>query len=377
MFEQTKALCDSFLEMGIPGFDLMVCKEGECVLRYQNGYSDREKQIPMNGSERYNIFSCSKPITCVAAMQLWEKGLFSLEDKLSDYMPEYEHMTVKTPQGIVPAQNPIRIHHLFEMTSGLNYDLQSPSLCRLQEQTNGACPTREVVRALANEPLSFEPGERYLYSLAHDVLAALVELLSGQPFEVYVKEHIFDPLGMTHSDFLLPMQEYDTVAPLYTGISGTVELHPNGKMPVYRLGTRHASGGAGCVSTVEDYMKFLEALRVGEKLIKRETLRVMTTQRLNQRQLETFLYPTHGYGLGLRVPREGGWHTDFGWGGAAGAYLAVDIGRGLSVYYAQHVVSSVVQPLRRQIYEAVVADLTGETPDVPTVIRPEDAKLTY
>ena len=116
MFEKTKAFCDSFLEYGLPGFDLAVYKDGECILRHMGGYSDLENGTKINGDERYNIYSCSKPITCTAAMQLWEKGLFSLEDKLSDYMPEFEHMTVKTEGGVKEAENPIRIHHLFEMS---------------------------------------------------------------------------------------------------------------------------------------------------------------------------------------------------------------------------------------------------------------------
>lgn len=375
MFEKTKALCDSFLDMGIPGFDLMVCKDGECVLRYMNGYSDRENQIRMSGKELYNIYSCSKPITCVAAMQLWEKGLFSLDDKLSDYMPEYAQMTVKTDKGIVPAQNPIRIHHLFEMTSGLNYDVQSPSLRRLRENTNGTCPTREVARAIANEPLSFDPGAQYLYSLAHDVLAALVEIWSGQKFEVYVKEHIFTPLSMTHSDFLLPLEEYQKVVPLYC--TSNIKLHPNGNVPMYRLGSEHASGGAGCVSTVEDYMKFIEELRTGERLIKRDTLRLMTTQRLTKDQLATFTLPTHGFGLGMRVPRGDGLRSDFGWGGAAGAYMALDIPNGISLYYVQHVTASPNQTLRPRIYETVVEELTGVALKQPDEAEPIDQNLTY
>ena len=107
MFEKTKAFCDSFLDMGVPGFDLAVYKGGECVLRYMNGYSDLENKVKMNGKERYNIYSCSKVITCTAALQLWEKGLFSLEDKLSDYMPEFKEMTVRTDDGIKKAENPI------------------------------------------------------------------------------------------------------------------------------------------------------------------------------------------------------------------------------------------------------------------------------
>lgn len=100
MFEQTKALCQHFLDIGIPGFDLIVYNDGKCILRHMGGYSDPDKKIPICGKEKYHIYSCSKLITCVAAMQLWEKGMFSLEDKLSNYMPAFSDMSVKTELGI-------------------------------------------------------------------------------------------------------------------------------------------------------------------------------------------------------------------------------------------------------------------------------------
>lgn len=379
MFKKTKALCDSFLELGIPGFDLMVCHNGQCVLRYMSGYSDRENKIPMQGNELYDIFSCSKPITVTAAMQLWEKGLFQLDDRLCDYMPEFTHMTVREGDTVRPAVNPIRIRDLFQMTAGFSYDLNSPALEQLRVDTNGRCPTREFCTALAKEPLRFEPGDQYLYSLCHDVLAALVEVLSGQSFAAYVKEHIFDPLGMTHSNFLLPMEEYKNVAPLYRGNqqTGQIELHPNGNVPAYRLGTEHASGGAGCVSTVEDYMKFLEALRVGNILLKQETMDVIHSNRLTDHQGRTFPLGLYTYGLGMRVPIPGYPYTDFGWGGAAGAHLSVDVPHGLSIYYAQHVTLSPVQTLRSKVYNTVLEDMFGIVLPTTPPPKPSDPPLTY
>lgn len=362
MFEKTKSICDGFLEMGIPGFDLLVYKDGQEILRYMGGYADRERRIPMRGNERYNIYSCSKPITCTAAMQLWEKGLFSLEDELSKYMPEFAEMTVKTPKGLVPACRPILIQDLFQMTAGFNYDLRSPSMIQLHKDTDGRSPTREVARYLAREPLQFHPGDQYMYSLCHDVLAALVEVLSGEKFADYVKAHIFDPLGMKDSDFLLPMDQYDTVAPLYYNDpeQDCIVRHPQGQVPVFRLGSEHASGGAGCVSTVEDYMKFLEALREGERLLKRQTIDLMATDRLTPAQMDT--YPSarfYGYGLGMRTPKVGSRRTDFGWGGAAAAHLAVDIPHGISFYYAQHVILSPNHDIRGWVFLSVMDELFG------------------
>ena len=357
MFEKTKALCDSFLGMGVPGFDLIVYKDGQQILRHMGGYSDKEKKLPMKGTEKVNIYSCSKPITVTAAMQLWEKGLFALEDKLSDYMPEFAHMTVRTEGGIVPAQNPIRIHHLFEMTAGFSYDVRSPRLVKLREETGGVCPTREVARALAAEPLHFEPGTQYRYSLCHDVLAALVEVLSGQPFDDYVRTHIFAPLGMHDSTFLLPPERYEEVAAHYVFKADEGKAVERSKFPSYRIGTEHASGGAGCVSTLADYIKFAEALRTGETLLKRSTIRLMTTDRLTEEQRTTFTMKLYGYGLGMRAPLEGCSRRDYGWGGAAGAYLAVDEEHGISLFYVQHMLSSPNQSLRGSIYTCVLEDL--------------------
>lgn len=356
MFENTKQFCDSFLEMGVPGFDLAVFKGGECILRHINGYSDLENKVKMQGNERYNIYSCSKLITCTAALQLWEKGLFSLEDKLSDYMPEFEEMTVQTENGIQKAKNPILVKHLFEMTAGFSYNTTSPQIRKCQEETNGRCPTRELMKYLAKEPLLFEPGQRWEYSLCHDVLAALVEVVSGEKFEDYVKKNIFDVAGMKDSTFMLPEDELDSIAEQYTFVDGA----PNnvGKnITTYKLGSEYASGGAGGISTVDDYIKFLESLRTG-KLIKPETLKLMTTPRLAQQQNQgNWTSHSHGYGLGVRCPRGVAPYTDFGWGGAAGAFIAVDPENEISLYFGCHIISSPAQGVRSMLYRFVRADL--------------------
>ena len=356
MLEKTKKFCDSFLDLGLPGFDLAVYKDGNCILRHMNGYRDYENNVKMNGKERYNIYSCSKPITCTAALQLWEKGLFSLEDKLSDYMPEFGEMTVKTANGIKKAENPILIKHLFEMTAGFSYNCSSPSLEQCKKDTNGRCPTREAMKYLAKEPLLFEPGERWEYSLCHDVLAALVEVISGEKFEVYVKKNIFDVVGMDNSTFMLPESEIESIAEQYKFENG--KLKNVGKHIVtYKLGSEYASGGAGGISTVDDYIKFLEGLRKNV-LLKKETVDLMATDRLAEPQKRAFwLNDTHGYGLGVRCPKGNNVYIDFGWGGAAGAYLAVDRENAISIYFGTHLHLSPVQGLRSMLCRFVRAEL--------------------
>lgn len=359
MFENTKKFCDSFLELGLPGFDLAVYKSGECIFRYMNGYSDLENKIRMNGTERYNIYSCSKVITCVAALQLYEKGLFSLEDKLSDYMPEFKEMTVRTDIGIKKAEKPILIKHLFEMTAGFSYDLYSPELMKCREETNGRCSTRELMTYLAKEPLLFEPGDRWEYSLCHDVLAALVEVVSDDKFENYVKKYIFDVLDMKESTFMLPNEELSTIADQYRFEDGKAKKV--GKGIEHKIGYAHASGGAGCISTVDDYIRFLEGLRTC-KMLKPETLELMMTDRLSEHQKRTYWASgTHGYGLGVRCPKGDKRYIDFGWGGAACAYLAVDVKNEISLYFGAHLFDSPVQGLRSMLYRFVRAELIDDS----------------
>ncbi len=378
MFEQTKALCQRFLDMGIPGFDLIVYKDGKCVLRHMGGYADPENKILMQGKEKYHIYSCSKLFTCAAAMQLWEKGMFSLEDNLSDYMPAFREMTVKTENGIKKAKNPIKIKHLFEMTAGMNYNLQSAALKEYYEACDGRCPTVELVNVMAKTPLMFEPGEGWQYSLCHDVLAALVEILSGEKFENYVKAHIFEPSGMENSDFMHPMEDWEGFMRQFRFDSKTGKLEPWWKN-TYRPGSEYASGGAGCVSTVEDYIKFLEALRVGDVILKKETIALMATDRLTPQQREMYTYraTSSGYGLGVRTPLGDPKCTEFGWGGAAGAFASVDPVNNITIYYAQQVLASPVQPLRRWIYHAVRADLLCERIKIPGVVENFDPSVTY
>lgn len=375
MFENVIKLTDSFLDMGIPGYDLVICKDGKQLLRHWNGYSDLETKTPINGNEVYDIYSCSKLMTCVAALQLWEKGLFALEDKLADYMPEFSQMTVQTENGVVPAKNPILIKHLFEMTAGFSYDMKSPAVVACQAATDGKCPTREFMKYLAKEPLLFEPGDQYKYSLCHDVLLALVEVLSGQDFESYAKEHIYAPSGMVNTTFLPRYEQINNFAAKYFYNSQTGIMKPI-TTNSYRIGSQYQSGGAGAVSTVEDFIRLLEAVRTG-KLLKPETVALMGTDRLTDYQKRTYpVSETRGYGLGVRTPKDGHPHKEFGWGGAAGAFWSIDLSLNMSIFYVQHVLASPNNDLRARIYSVAFDELTASKTD--SAERSEELKnLTY
>lgn len=260
----------------------------------------------------------------------------------------------------------------------MNYDMHTPELEEYYSIPGNHCPTVETVNMFAKNPLEFEPGEGWKYSLSHDVLGALVEILSGEKFENYVKTHIFDPLGMVHSDFIHPLEDWDGFAKMYlydrgTGQFSRISRHWS------RIGKEYASGGGGCTSTVEDYIKFLEALRIGDVILKKETIALMTTDCLTDRQRAMYTYGTTniGYGLGMRAPRKDAIHREFGWSGAAGAYACVDPELNFSFYYSQHVIASPNRHLRPWIYNVVRADLLGEKIDVPMEQIDLTPNLTY
>jgi CubicO group peptidase (beta-lactamase class C family) len=268
-------------------------------------------------------------------------------------------MTVKCGDGVAPAKNPILIKHLFTMTAGFSYKLDSPQILLCKEETDGRCGTRELMRYLSKEPLLFEPGERWEYSLCHDVLAALVEVISGVTFGEYVKKNIFDPLGMNDSTFLLDDSRLDEIVDQYRYKEGE-GVGKCDKTIAYKLGREYESGGAGCISTVDDYMKLIEALRVGDVILKRDTIELLATDQMDGVDMKAYYVVGYGYGLGIRTPDASGKRTDFGWNGAAGAFGAVDLKNEITLYYSQAVLTSPARPLQSSYIEAAKLDLGFE-----------------
>ena len=349
MFSELTKMLDGFLEMGTPGYDMCIYKDGECVFRHMNGYSDRENKIPMKGDELYYVYSVTKMITVTAALQLWEKGLFSLDDPLSKYVPEYGTMMVKTESGeLAEAKNQITVRDLFCMTAGFSYRMKQPAMLRFAEETEGRCPTRKLAKYLASATLDFEPGTRWQYSLCHDLLASFIEIWCGETFGEYVRKNIFIPSGMTCSTLLLSADERYKLAPQYMYNYSTKETDLYEKTNVYSMWSEYESGGGGCVCTVDDMMRFGEALRTG-KLLKPETIDLMTTNQISH-CMDSFIVEGYAYGLGVRCSVDGNdGITDFGWGGAAGSGLWVDCKNGITAFYAQHVLNSPVIKKRNNI----------------------------
>lgn len=340
LFAPLDQLLEEFHRCGIPGLDCIVYHRGKCVYRRYIGWRDEENKIPMDGTEQFFLYSASKPITCAAGLQLVEQGLLDLDSPLFHYMPEFAKMKVREGTELVPARNPILVRHLFSMSAGFTYQLDLPYVQRFRERTGGLCPTGRLGSFLAEEPLIFHPGTGWEYSMCHDVLAALIEKVSGQRFSDYVKEHIFRPLGMDCSSFHREYPHPERMAEQYE-YRQNVRCNCGKFLQMCDFGAEYESGGAGCVSSTGDYIRFAEALRLGHGILKPESVDLLAsdqTTRLDRHVFDDWGMQRYGYGMGVRCPREGYDTTDFGWDGVAGALMAVDRKYEYSMFYAQHVI---------------------------------------
>ena len=368
-FSFLKNVMDGFTEWRMPGNTVCVYKGTELVFSYSSGYSDMENRVPMNGGELLNLYSCSKITTVTAALQLYERGRILLDEPLYYYIPEYRDMLVGKGDDVKKAENPITLRHLFTMTSGLTYNTGTKAFEKAREITKGKMDTVTVARCLAADPLAFEPGTRWNYSLSHDVLAAVVEVVSGKKFRDYVKENIFEPLGMNesyyHNDNL-----FGKMAQQYrfedNSQNSAVEMQKNGsarsggvlrnvgKENILVFGSEYDSGGAGITATAGDYAKLTQALALkgrgvnGERILSDGTVDLLRTNQLNAELLKYFDWRHlrgYGYGLGVRTVIDrakcgfNGTAGEFGWCGAAGACAVIDADAGVSMFYAHHMLN--------------------------------------
>lgn len=370
-FTVLKDFMDRLTGWKMPGNSICVYHKNEEVFRYSSGYADVETKEPMSADKYINIYSCSKPSTVVGALQLFEKGYFLLDDPLGEYIPEYKEMYVKTESGdVVKAKNKITIRNLFTMTAGLTYNLKTAGMNKARQITDGKMDTVTVAKCIAEDPLAFEPGTHWGYSMGHDVLGALIEVVSGQRFSDYMRENVFEPCGISKLSYHLTDEIKNNMAVQYRydmsadadiveaqkgkkeeGNGELVKLSP--ERTLY-LGSEHDSGGGGIITTVEEYAKFANALanfgvaKTGERILSKGTIELLRTNQLNETMLLDFNWPQlkgYGYGLGVRtlidkaVGGSCGNIGEFGWGGAAGATVIVDPDREFSLFYAHHMLN--------------------------------------
>lgn len=362
-----RVLNDFKEEFGLPGYDCAVWQHGQEIYRRMAGVSDLETGTPIAKNTLYNIYSNTKVIACVAALQLYERGYFLLEDELSRYFPEFAHMKVRQPDGsIKDAEHAITIRDLFCMTAGIgDGDDYADVGMKFYMETGGECPVSALPKYLSESPLLFEPGSGYKYGICHEMLAVLIEKLTGERFGKYLQNHIFKPLGMEHTGFSLDVIADGTLANQYTFTGKSQPLTVNGPANCLIPPILKESATGGLISTVDDYMRFQQALAAGEQLLSRRTIDLMRTNQLRGAQFDGYGYTNIGlgYGLGVRTTIDAAalgapiGFGPFGWSGAAGSYGSIDPENNLCIFYVQHFFGSDDLRLHHRIRNVVYAGI--------------------
>lgn len=350
-FEPLHQYMASLIERGVPGLELAVCRDHEVIFHECAGFSDSARTQPASPADRYWLYSCTKPLTVAAAMRAMEDGLFALEDPVSKYLPAYRDVYLMKDGARIRPKTTMTIRHLMTMTAGLNYNKERESIRRAQKETNGCATTVQIAEALAEDPLDFEPGERFQYSLCHDVLGAVIEKASSQTLRDYMQSVLLRPLGMTDTDFETAGAP-DRLAALYAYNVQTDRVSLQSGRNDFVLSPAYYSGGAGVVSTAGDYLAFADAMacggvgRNGKRILSAESIDLLRAEQISSftaiQKFSCTCGPDYGYGLGVRTRshfNEGVRSAvgEFGWDGAAGADLLVDPEHHLSMVYVQHV----------------------------------------
>ena len=358
-FQQTvQAILDRAVEKGeVAGANAMVLQNGKELGYFESGFAEIESKKPIERNTIFRLYSMSKPITGAAAMLLMENGLLDLEAPVSKYLPGFRNQKVWTEDGLESVRCEARVKDLLTMTSGLSYDGDLDEPCRrttavfreLGSRLNSDLPmtTLEFANAIGECPLAFQPGTLWRYGTSADVLGAVIELVSGMRLSEFLKKNLFDPLEMGDTGFYVPAEKQNRLARVYEEMDGHL-------VPFYgnHLGIRNdmakapafESGGAGLVSTIDDYAKFTQMLHDGgvyrgKTIMKPGTLRFFVSPSLNAKQRELVGHPGYSYGNLMRVLVEPGSATAFGfqgqysWGGWLGTDWMNVPSNGLTVLY--------------------------------------------
>ncbi len=333
----------------------LIARHGKIAYFETWGMADREGRKPMAKDAIFRMYSMTKAVTGVAVMTLYEEGRFSLHDPISKFLPEFKQMKVaveKTDPGTgkriyytVPAEREIQILDLLRHTSGINYagardETGEPSYRKvgLGGGTSPDYPLSDMIRRLASVPLVHQPGTVWDYSYSIDVLARLVEVVSGQPIDQYFATRIFKPLGMVDTGYYVPEEKWSRLAVLYTpSPGGTVQRSTAPAQDSYKKKPVLLGGGSGLVSTAMDYARFVQMLLNagqlnGERILSPKTVELMRENHLGDLPSANNVNGRNGYGFGLTfavnlgigktatIGSEG----EYNWGGAAGTAFWID-----------------------------------------------------
>jgi CubicO group peptidase (beta-lactamase class C family) len=385
----TEHFASRYVEPGkIAGCQITVVRGGHVAYDRSLGLMDRERERPMAEDAIFRIYSMTKPIASVALMQLYERGMFQLTDPVHRYIPEWRTLKVGEvqPDGTIEGVKPRRpmnmrdvLMHMTGLPGGLfpgNPIDEAFDQARRAERKG--MTLERITALLAGHPLKFHPGTQWSYGLSTDIVGRLVEILSGDRFDDYLRREIFEPLGMTDTGFFVPTESAHRFTALYQfrpGNTPSLVDEPEGSRSLRPRS--YLSGSAGLVSTTRDYVAFCQMLvnggqLAGRRVLGRKTLELMTTNHLPGGATLMDLaiggfgeagFEGVGFGLGFAVglgpaaTSMAGSAGDFYWGGAASTAFWIDPSEDLFAVFMTQLLPSAAYPFRAQlralVYQAI------------------------
>jgi CubicO group peptidase (beta-lactamase class C family) len=391
-----------YIEAGrFPGTQLTVYRRGQLVHSSVQGLADIERKVAVKDDTIFRIYSMTKPITSIAFMMLVEEGRVALEEPVHRYIPEWKNLGV-FQAGVWPAfltrptSRPMQIVDLMRHTSGLTYGFQQRSNvdAAYRELKIGeiekAGTLSSMIADLTKVPLEFSPGEAWNYSVSTDVIGYLIGVISGKPFEQFLQERIFDPLGMNDTGFFVPPDKAHRLAACYSASpQGAMTFHATDRKGGLTLQDDPAtssflsppsfiSGGGGLCSTSADYLTFCRALLNGGeldgvRLIGPKTLALITSNHLpgdrtlpelSRSLFSEATYHGIGFGLGVSVTLDPartlipGSRGEYAWGGAATTSFWIDPAEELVAIFMTQVLPSTATPIRRELRTMIYSAIT-------------------
>ena len=358
-FKELSRLLEEILEQGPAGCGCAVARNGEILFEEYHGVKDLESGEPITADSVYRQYSTTKVAVCTGAMMLLERGKFLLNDPIYEYFPEWKDTMVAQPEEdgsyrVRPAKRPILIRDCFSMAMGIgyggtDYTHQAAEKVRAQLRANvGEYALQQEIKAMAEVPVAFDPGTHWLYGFGHELVAGLIEVVSGKGVGQFLKEELFEPLDMKNTGYHYFGDIRERMVTTYLlKEDGSREASPYFQRDeLFEPEAKYEGGGAGLFSTVRDYLALTQMLACGgeyqgRKIMGRKTIDLMRCNQLNEQQLKEFRNPYlegYGYGCGVRTlmdPSAGVNSSvgEFGWTGMLGTYVSIDPAEKLSLVY--------------------------------------------
>lgn len=373
----------------IAGANIVVIRDGQEMAFAAGGYADIEAGKKYERDTIARLYSMTKPVTSAAAMLLMERGLLDPGAFVEEFLPGFHNAIVASGGKLVPTVRPVRICDLLNMTSGLMYGGDVTSVCSMETEKlfdrikehlylEDAMTTQEVANRLGLIPLQFQPGESFQYGTSADVLGAVIEVISGKTFGEFLKEEFFEPLDMEDTAFYVPENKQERLAKVYQRTEQGLELYTEnhlGIMNAMKQVPAFESGGAGLVSTLDDYAKFAamllqEGSYQGKQILKPQTVHYMTNGSLmswQQEVLDQCWEGIHGYTYAnlLRIQKEPGKSPmftsigEYGWDGWLGAYFCNSPKDRLTMLLTMQLKDAGTTSLTRRLKNVIWSELCG------------------